>query len=31
MEKKEKKESLDCELVWTWTTIRIYKKHGKKI
>jgi hypothetical protein len=29
--KKGKKESLDCELVWTWTTICIYKKQGKKI
>jgi hypothetical protein len=29
--KKEKKESLDRELVWTWTTICIYKKQGKKI
>jgi hypothetical protein len=25
-----KKESLDCELYWTWTTICIYKKQGKK-
>jgi hypothetical protein len=30
MEKKEKKESLDCELDWTWTTICIYSKQGKK-
>jgi hypothetical protein len=29
--KKEKNESLGCELVWTWTTICIYKKQGKKI
>jgi hypothetical protein len=29
--KKEKKESLNCELVWTWTTICIYKIQGKKI
>jgi hypothetical protein len=29
--KKEKKESLDCEIDWTWTTICIYKKQGKKI
>jgi hypothetical protein len=26
-----KKESLVYELVWTWTTICIYKKQGKKI
>jgi hypothetical protein len=25
--KKERKESLNCELVWTWTTICIYKKN----
>jgi hypothetical protein len=29
--KKEQKESLDGELDWTWTTICIYKKQGKKI
>jgi hypothetical protein len=31
MEKRKKKENLDCELVWTWKTICIYKKQGKKI
>jgi hypothetical protein len=30
-EKKGKKESLDCEWDWTWTTMCIYKKQGKKI
>jgi hypothetical protein len=31
MGKKGKKESLDCEIDWTWTTICIYKKkQGKK-
>jgi hypothetical protein len=30
-EKKEKMESLDSDLEWTWTTICIYKKQGKKI
>jgi hypothetical protein len=30
MEKRKKKESLACELDWTWTTICIYKKQGKK-
>jgi hypothetical protein len=30
MKKKEKKESFDCDLDWTWTTICIYKKQGKK-
>jgi hypothetical protein len=29
--KKGKKENLDCELVWTWTTICMYKKQGTKI
>jgi hypothetical protein len=29
-EKRGKKESLDCDLVWTWTTICIYKKTGYK-
>jgi hypothetical protein len=28
VKKKEKKESLDCDLDWTWTTICIYKKTG---
>jgi hypothetical protein len=31
MEKKENIESLDSDLEWTWTTICIYKKQGKKI
>jgi hypothetical protein len=31
VEKRKKKESLDCELVWTWTTICIDKKQGKEI
>jgi hypothetical protein len=29
--KKEKKGKFDSELDWTWTTICIYKKQGKKI
>jgi hypothetical protein len=29
-EKKAKKENLDCDMDWTWTTICIYKKQGKK-
>jgi hypothetical protein len=29
-EKNGKKESLDCDLDWTWTTICIYKKQSKK-
>jgi hypothetical protein len=30
MKTKEKIESLDSDLEWTWTTICIYKKQGKK-
>jgi hypothetical protein len=30
LRKRGKKESLDCDLDWTWTTICIYKKQGKK-
>jgi hypothetical protein len=29
-EKKAKKENLDCDMDWTWTTICIYKKQGTK-
>jgi hypothetical protein len=31
LKKGGKKESLGCDLGWTWTTICIYKKQGKKI
>jgi hypothetical protein len=30
MKKQEKMENLDSDLDWTWTTICIYKKPGKK-
>jgi hypothetical protein len=30
MKKRKKIESLDSDLDWTWTTICIYKKQGKK-
>jgi hypothetical protein len=29
--KKETKESLVCELDWTWTTIYIYKKKENRV